>query len=183
LALALSFRSARSCVGTSWPRAANARHATVPGPALSIAAVPIPAFSGAAVPSSALSGAAVAIAAFPGAAIYDFAVYCPALCRAAISALERARRERAAFCRAVSRRGDTRGRRQRQLHSAVKRLSHFKIDDGGFCLRHFLFDLDFCARVFELLLDLLGFVFGDAFLYRLGRTFDERLSFSQAEVS
>jgi hypothetical protein len=41
-----------------------------------------------------------------------------------------------------------------------------------------LFDFDFCAGRFDLLLDIFGFLLGDAFLDRLWCAFDKRFGFS-----
>jgi len=41
-----------------------------------------------------------------------------------------------------------------------------------------LFDLDFCAGGFDLLLDVFGFLLGDTFLDRLWCAFDKRFGFS-----
>jgi hypothetical protein len=41
-----------------------------------------------------------------------------------------------------------------------------------------LFDFDFCSGRFDLLLDIFGFLLGDAFLDRLWRAFDKRFGFS-----
>src|SRR5687768_17798916 len=43
-------------------------------------------------------------------------------------------------------------------------------------------ELDGAAGVFDLLLDLLGFVFADAFLDRLGSAFDQRLRLAEAKA-
>src|SRR3954452_11376563 len=43
-------------------------------------------------------------------------------------------------------------------------------------------ELDGSAGVLDLLLDLLGLVLVDAFLDRLGRAFDQRLRFAEAQV-
>ena len=50
------------------------------------------------------------------------------------------------------------------------------------CRYNLLLQLDLCASLFELGLDLFGFVLVDAFLDRLGRALDQILGFLEAEA-
>ena len=69
-------------------------------------------------------------------------------------------------------------RHLKKMRDAPHPLSVPHFSDGLKPAAANLFDFDFCAGRFDLLLDVFGLLLGDTFLHRLRRAFDERFGFS-----